>query len=206
MKKFGVFMALIIFCFVLFQCSGTKTLSLKEPPTQASVKINLTNGSSKEGIVVTGKNDKLIFVNAETHRVDTLDNFDIISLEKSEYIYDFYGDIIPKSEINEYKGYKNTFLYGAGGLVLGTAVGFGAFVAVLSADSNQVTVANLVMAGFGIAGAAIFGMMGHSSDFNEAVDKARKERYKIEQRQILEEKRKLEELKKEKERLKQKKQ
>jgi hypothetical protein len=205
MNKIGVFILVAVFSLMIYQCTGSKKISLEQPPSQTSVRIMLTNGAQKEGIVVTGKDDKLIFVNAETHRVDTLSNFNIFSIEKSEYEYDFYGNTIPKSEINEYKGYKNTFLYGAGGLVLGTAVGFGAFVAILSADSNQVVAANLTMAAFGIAGAAIFGMMGYSSDYDNAVDKARRERYKKEQQQMIEEKRKLEQLKKEKEDLEKKK-
>ena len=177
---------------------------MNQPPSQASVRINLANGTYQEGIIVTGDKNKLIYVNAESHRVDTLDNFNITSIVESEYNYDFYGNVIPRTEINKYKGYKNTFLYGAGGLVLGTAVGFGAFVAILAADSNQVTAANLVMAGFGIAGAAVFGMMGHSSDVDKAIEKARKARYKDEQIQMIEEKKKLEELKKQKEQLKKK--
>ena len=201
MNKLSVFVLFVAGTFALVQCSGTKTINMNQPPSQTSVRINLANGTYQEGIIVNGDKDKLIYVNAETHQVDTLDNFNIISVVESEYDYDFYGNIIPKSEINEYKNYKNTFLYGAGGLVLGTAVGFGAFVAILAADSNQVTAANLVMAGFGIAGAAVFGMMGYSSDFDAAVDKARNARYEEEQKQMIEEKKKLEELKKQKEQL-----
>ena len=203
MNKFSVYIALIVI-FTLMQCSGRKTINMEQPPSQTSVRINLANGISQEGIIVTGDKDKLIYVNAASHRVDTLDAFNIISIEESENDYDFYGNVIPKSEINQHKSYKNTFLYGAGGLVLGTAVGFGAFVAILAADSNQVTAANLVMAGFGIAGAAVFGMMGHSSDVDAAVEKARDARYKDEQKQMIEEKRKLEELKKQKEELQKK--
>jgi hypothetical protein len=204
MNKVTVFLILIVTTFLLMQCSSRKTINMEQPPSQTSVRINLANGTYQEGIIVTGDNNKLIYVNAESHRVDTLDNFNITSIVESEYDYDFYGNVIPKSEINEYKSYKNTFLYGAGGLVLGTAVGFGAFVAILAADSNQVTAANLVMAGFGIAGAAVFGMMGHSSDVDAAVDKARNARYKEEQKQMVDEKKKLEELKKQKEALKKK--
>lgn len=202
MNRISMFILTIAVIFSLMHCSGRKMIDMNRPPSQTSVRINLTNGSHQEGIIVKGDDNKLVYVNAETHQVDTLDNFKIVSIVKSEYDYDFYGNIIPKSEIKQYKGYKNTFLYGAGGLVLGAAVGFGAFVAILAADSNQVTAANLTMAGFSIAGAAVFGMMGHSSDVDVAVDKARKARYKVEQQQIIEEKKKLEELKKETENLK----
>lgn len=195
---------LIVAAFILMQCGGRKMINMEQPPSQTSVRINLANGTYQEGIIVTGDEKKLVYVDAESHRVDTLDNFNITSIVESEYDYDFYGNVIPKSEINQYKGYKNTFLYGAGGLVLGTAVGFGAFVAILAADSNQVTAANLVMAGFGIAGAAVFGMMGYSNDVDTAVEKARKARYKEEQKQMVEEKKKLEELKKQKEALQKK--
>ncbi|MBN1408133.1 MAG: hypothetical protein JW956_10095 [Calditrichaceae bacterium] len=204
MNKAGVCILSLIIVFALLQCSGRKTINMEEPPSQTSVRINLANGTYQEGIIVTGDEKKLVYVNAESHRVDTLDSFNITSIVESEYDYDFYGNVIPKSEINQHKSYKNTFLYGAGGLVLGTAVGFGAFVAVLAADSNQVAAANLVMAGFGIAGAAVFGMMGHSSDVENAVEKAREARYKEEQKQMIEEKKKLEELKKQKDELKKK--
>lgn len=202
MRKISIFILLVFIIFTFMQCGGKKTINMNEPPSQTSVRINLTNGLHQEGIIVTGNKDKLIYVNAETHRVDTLDNFNILNIVESEYNYDFYGNIIPESEINENKGYKNTFLYGAGGLVLGSAVGFGAFVAILASDSNQVTAANLALAGFGIAGAAVFGIIGHSSDVEKAVEKARKARYKDEQIQIIEEKKKLEELKKQREKLK----
>ncbi len=201
MNKFSVLIICVASTSIFMHCSGRKTINMNQPPSQTSVRINLANGTYQEGIIVTGDKDKLIYVNAESHRVDTLDNFNIISVVESEYNYDFYGNIIPKSEINEYKNYKNTFLYGAGGLFLGTAVGFGAFVAILAADSNQVTAANLVMAGFGIAGAAVFGMMGYSNDFDAAVEKVRNARYEEEQKQMIEEKKKLEELKKQKEEL-----
>jgi len=204
MNKLSVMITFIAVIFTLIQCGGKKTINMNQPPSQTSVRINLANGAAQEGIIVTGDEKKLIFVNAESHQVDTLDNFNITSIVESEYEYDFYGNVIPKAEISENKNYKNTFLYGAGGLVLGTAVGFGAFVAILAADSNQVTAANLVMAGFGIAGAAVFGMMGHSSDVDRAVEKAREARYKDEQKQMVEEKKKLEELKKQKEELKKK--
>lgn len=202
MRKTGILILSAFIICIMMQCGGKKTINMNQPPSQTSVRINLTNGLYQEGIIVTGDKDKLVYVNAETHKVDTLDTFNILNIVESEYDYDFYGNKILESEIKEHKGYKNTFLYGAGGLVLGSAVGFGAFVAILSSDDEQVTAANLAMAGLGVAGAVVFGIIGNSSDYDNAVEKARKARYKDEQIRIIEEKKKLEELKKQQEKLK----
>jgi len=207
MQKTATVFIVILLVTGLFNCAGNKTFTLKDLPTQSSVQINLVDGGPKEGIVVTTKKNQLIYVDAESHSVDTLNFRDIVNIKESKNIYDFYGNVIPTSEIKDNKSYKNTLLYGTGGLVLGTAVGFGAFVAILVSDSTQSGAANLTMAACGLAGAYIFGKMGYNRDFETATDKVRAERYKDEQKQMVEERRKLEQLKKEKEQLmKQKKQ
>lgn len=198
-KNLAIWISLAV--FTILSCAGNKTLNKTNPPSQTSVKITLTDGYNKEGIIVTSKNDQLIYVDAETHQVDTLDYFNIARLEESDHIYDFYGHKIPPSEINQYRNYKNTLLYGTGGFVLGTAVGFGAFVAMVLSDSSQVGAANLALAAFAIAGTAVFGKIGYNRDFDVATDKARRQRYATEQKQIFEEKQKLEKLKEEKEQL-----
>jgi hypothetical protein len=199
MKNLNRLSLILVLSLFLINCSGNQKITKGNSPSQSSVRIDLVDGSAKEGIVVTDKNNRLVIVNAETHKVDTIRNSQISKVSESVNIYDFYGNTISKAEINQSKNYKNTLLYGAGGLVLGTAVGFGAFVAILVSDSSQTLAANLTMAAFGVAGAVIFGKMGHGRDVNAAIDKVRKNRYKVEQIKMEEERKKLEQLKKERE-------
>jgi hypothetical protein len=199
MKNLNRLSLILVLSLFLINCSGNQKITKGNSPSQSSVHIDLVDGSAKEGIVVTDKNNRLVIVNAETHKVDTIQNSQISKVSESVNIYDFYGNTISKAEINQSKNYKNTLLYGAGGLVLGTAVGFGAFVAILVSDSSQTLAANLTMAAFGVAGAVIFGKMGHGRDVNAAIDKVRKNRYKVEQIKMEEERKKLEQLKKERE-------
>ncbi len=182
-------------------CSGSRVISKDDPDPQASARIILKDGSTREGIIVKKDKDQIVYVDAKTHKPEHLDLAKISEMYESNRIYDFGAKPIPDSEIRSYKSAKKTWLYGAGGLVLGLAAGFGAGLLIVSADQNQTLAANITMGALGVAGAWIFASIGSNQDYQDAVFKARKARYQIEKQQMEQEKKKLEELKKEKERL-----
>lgn len=190
------FIGSVFFLLILQGCMGSKSIRKDKALSQTSVSIQLSDGSMREGIIVTAKDNQLIFVNAESHRVDTLNYLNIVDMRKSQNVYDFFGNIIPRSEINDQKKLNNTILYTGAGLFLGTAVGFGAFVAIVLTDSSKTTPATLTMAACSIAGAALFGKKGHDRDFQIAVDAIRKRRYELEKQKMKEQQQRLEELKK----------
>ncbi|HID39348.1 MAG TPA: hypothetical protein EYP36_07520 [Calditrichaeota bacterium] len=182
-------------------CSGSRAISMDDPDPQASARIILKDGSTREGIIVKKEKNQLIYVDAKTHKAEKLDLVEISKMYESDHIYDFSAKPIPDSEVRAYKSSKKTWLYGAGGLILGLAAGFGVGLLIISSDADQTLAANIAMGTFGVAGAWIFASVGANQDFEDAVFKARKARYQVEKRQMDKEKKKLEELKKEKERL-----
>jgi len=184
------------FLLVLQGCTGSKTIKKDKVLSHTSVHIQLTDGSTREGIIVTSKNDQLIFVDAASNRVDTLHYLVISDMRESQNIYDFFGNKIPRFEIHNEKKFNNTLLYSGAGMFLGTAVGFGAFVAIVLTDSSKTTPATLTMAACSIAGAVFFGKKGYNRDFQNAVENIRKRRYELEKQKMIEERQRLEELKK----------
>ena len=88
-------------------------------------KIILSTGATKykEGIVLKRAGNMLYYVDSKTHKKDSINYADIRTIKESQSIYDFEGYPIPKADIKKEKGMKKTFTYGAGGLILGTAVG-----------------------------------------------------------------------------------
>ena len=182
-------------------CSGSRAISLDDPDPQASARIILKDGSTREGIIVKKDKDRLVYVDAETHKAEHLDLAKINKMYESDRVYDFSAKPIPDSEVRAYKSTKKTWLYGAGGLVLGLAAGFGVGLLIVSADEEQTLAANIAMGTLGVAGAWIFASIGAGQDYQDAVFKARKARYQVEKQQMEKEKKELEKLKKEKERL-----
>ncbi len=180
---------------VFFGCSSTRYISFDNPESQASVRINLKDGSFREGIIVTGDSTQLIYVDSKTHERTAIKFAQIRSIQKISKYFDFEGHAIPISEIKEYKGMKNTLLYGGAGLFLGAAVGTGVGIGLYAAD--QPLLANLSILVFGGLGAYYFGSKGAVEDYEVAAFKARKARYE-EYKKLRAEKRKLEELKRKK--------
>lgn len=184
--------------FGLWSCSGSKFIDPGNAETEASVRIDLKNGQKKEGIIVQGDSKKLVYVDSETHKRENILFRDIKSIQKISKYFDFAGNHIPEPEILSYKKSTKAWLYGAGGLVLGVAVGTGIGIGLYAAD--QPLLANASILAFGGLGAWWFSKKGHKVDYEEAAFTARKERY-IKTKEVRAEKRRLEELKEEKQRL-----
>ncbi len=182
-------------------CSGSRAVSVDDPQPQTSVRITLKDGSVKEGIIIKKENKQLYYVDAASHKTEQVKVSAIREMSESDQVYDFAGNPIPDSEISAHKSLTKTLLYGAGGLILGVAAGIGAGLVIVSSDTTQSVAANAAIGVLGVAGAWYFGSIGADQDYEDAVFKARKDRYLIEKKQMEQEKKKLEELKKEKERL-----
>ncbi len=186
------------FFFSLFNCSGSKMISKDKPESDASVRINLKDGSSRTGIIIQGNSKGLEYYDAKNRERETIQFADIRSIERLSTELDYEGKPIPRHEIKKYKTMKNTLLYSGGGLVLGAAVGTAVGIGLYAAD--QPLLGNVSILVFGGLGAYLFGKNGYHSDYKEAVHAARKERYD-DKKAIELEKKKIEALKKEKERL-----
>jgi len=203
MKRTFVTFLSIFLMFTFLQCSGKRKLNPEKPYTQASVRILLHGNKAKEGIVLKRAGNLLYYVDSKTHKKDSINYADIKTIKESQSIYDFEGFPIPKADINKEKGMKKRISYGAGGLILGTAVGTAVGISLIAAGVDVPAPAS--MAVFGIAGAWMFGAKGSDKDFEEATYQVRKQRYKVRsekiKRIIKEEREKLEKSKRQKEQL-----
>ena len=193
--------------FLLFSCSGQKELTKQNPYPQASAKIVMNNGDTKEGLIIKKQDNDLIYIDAKSHKKETLKFANIKSINKADSYYDFNGKVIPVAEIKSNKGSSKMLSYGAGGLLLGAAVGTAVGIALngVNVDMNPY----ITMGLFGAAGAVWFGITGSHRDFEEAVYDTQYKRYEAQEarkkaeleKQLKEEKKKLEESKKLKEEL-----
>lgn len=201
MRKAFLLLLTGILVMSLISCSGKRTLNQDNPYTYSSVKVTLTGGQVKEGIVIKRQGNSLYYVDAQTHKKDSLDYREIVRIEESGYIYDFEGNPIPRADIKKEKGINKTLTYGAGGLILGTAAGTAVGISLIAAGVDLDV--PISMAVFGIAGAWMFGSKGSDRDFEDATEVVRKQRHKISmeerKRQIDQKKKELEQLKRKKE-------
>lgn len=197
MRVFTTFL-LGAFFFSLLSCSGSKMISKDKPESEASVRINLKDGTNRTGIIIKGNSKELEYYDAKNHERENIRFADIKSIERLSTELDYKGKPIPAHEIKKYKTMKNTLLYSGGGLVLGAAVGTAVGIGLYAAD--QPLLGNVSILVFGGLSAYLFGKKGYRSDYKEAVHAARKARYD-DMKAIELEKKKIEALKKEKERL-----
>ncbi len=200
MKYVTTLLLTIITFWSLLSCAGQRSVSKENPESQTSVRMQLTDGSQREGIIVTAKDKKLIYVDAQSHEKETIALDKIQSITKTERVFDFDGEIIPPAEIESYKGNKNKLLYAGGGLVLGAAAGTALGIGLYAADQPMLgNVSILVFAGLG---AWIFGKQGAAEDYEEAAFKARKARFQKDREEaVREEKQRLKKMEEEKQRL-----
>ncbi len=188
-----------LFALSLFSCSSSRIVSAREIEPQASVKLTFKDGSVKRGIVFKGNKEQLLFMNAATHKTDTVFYDDVRSVERLNTYYDFFGYTMPQAEIESHKGITKTLLYGGGGTVLGAAVGAGLAIALFKpknegdAGNSSAAIAT-ILAGSAL-GAAVFGLQGNKADFKDAVFTARKARYAKAHAELEKKKKELEELK-----------
>ena len=202
---------ILIFSFVLylFGCSSKGLVDLEDPPAGASVKINLTNGSSKTGVLLQKAGEVIKYVDTQSGKPENLQLSAIRTIEYTETEYDLTGKPISENEISDEKGMGKTIGYGFGGLLIGGLVGFGAG-AVFSSATDEGTALIYPIVGFGVAGAIVLGLKGSEMDREDAIDDIREERYKVIQREMEQElkkqKKELEQQKKDLKDLKEKKQ
>lgn len=178
-------------------CSSNRIVAAQDAKAQSSVKIAMKDGSVKEGIIFRGEKEQLFYVDAATHKTDTLLYSQIKHVERLNKYFDFNGYEMPRAEIKANKGLKKTLLYGGGGLILGAAAGTGAAIALFAKESNT-TAARITIGVAGLAGAYLFGSKGATVDSQDAVFKTRKARYVIEKKEMDKKKKELEQLKREK--------
>lgn len=201
--KLKLFTVGILCSLFLFNCSSSQSLT----KSQSSVVIHLKDGSSKEGLVIKKDGENLLYMDSKTHGKESIKISDIKSLSKASVIYDFEANPIPSSVISEEKGMGNTFLYGGGGLALGTAVGFGAGLIVWNAVENK-GAGVITMAACALAGGVYFSFLGADEDYEDAIFNVRQKRYAISKqkrdKEIEEAKQELKESQKKKEELQKK--
>jgi hypothetical protein len=179
-------------------CVSSRSVSPKNPEPQASVRIDLRDGSYREGIIFKGDSLNLYYVDARKHEQQSLALKSIKQIRKLDIFYDFSAHAIPEAEIGRVKSHKNAWLYGGAGFAMGAVVGIGVGIGLYAAD--QPLAANASILVFGALGAWYFAEKGDFEDTEDAAFIARKNMYKNEGA-IQSEKEKLEQLKSEKARL-----
>ncbi len=195
------FFLIAVFTLGLLSCSANRFVPPREAEPQASVKLTMKDGSVKQGIVFKGNKEQLLFMNAATHKTDTVLYNAIRSVERLNTYYDFFGYEMPKAEIGSHQGWTKTLLYGGGGLILGAAGGTGLAVALFrpktegDAGNSGAAIATIVAGS--VLGAAVFGLQGRKADFKDAVFRTRKARYTKVHAELEKKKKELEKLKRE---------
>ncbi len=202
MKKIMINIIISMSLFAVYSCSGHKALTKENVYPQASAKIFMNNGVLKEGLIIKKEDNKLIYIDSESHKKETLNYIDIKSISDADVYYDFNGNVIPVTEIKNNKKASKMLSYGAGGLVLGAALGTAMGIALngMEVDMNPY----ISMGLFGAAGAVWFGIKGSHRDFEDAVYETQYKRYHEQEtkrktelkKQLEEEKKKLKEEKK----------
>jgi len=201
--------AVIVICSLLFSvnnCSGSRKINVDNPPIGESVQIALVDGTVVNGVILQKEGQELRYVDVTSHKPERIEVQKVRGILKSDQIYDLEGNLITEEQVTGQKGMTKTVAYGVGGLVLGAAVGFGVGVILLANDIGRPIYPMSIL---GLGGAIYFGLRGADSDWEDAIDDIRSERYKVTQQKLKEElereQQKLEEQKKELEELKKKK-
>jgi hypothetical protein len=175
----------LILCFVFYTvgCSSSKFVDIEEPPAGESVKINLIDGSSKQGVLLQKSGANLKYIDTETSKPEDLEMTRIKSIERISTVYDLTGKPISENDISNAKGSGKTWGYGVGGFLAGGLIGFGAG-ALYSGISDQSIALIYPIVGFGIAGAVFLGMRGSDQARDDAIDDIRKTRYEATQKEL----------------------
>jgi hypothetical protein len=186
----------------LFSCSSSKFVDLDAPKSGESVKINLIDGSSRQGVLLKRSGEVLTYMDSETAQPEDLQVSGINTIERLNVVLDLAGQQISEQNISNVQGSGKMWGYGAAGALAGALIGFGAG-ALYSSVSDQSVALIYPMIGFGIAGAVFLGMKGSQSDRMDAIEVIRKERYIKTQKELEDKiKQQEQELQKEKQQLK----
>lgn len=202
MVKHLKFVIVVSVAFLLFNCGSSRFIAPNKVPAQSSVAMTLKDGTVKKGIIFKEFDKQLLFVNAKTHKTDTVAIADIKQVERLNVYYDFNAEEMSAAEIRSNKSYKKTLLYAGGGMILGAAAGTGVAIALFrpkeEGDSGNSGAAIGTIAGMSALGAGVFGWMGAKSDYEDAAFKTRKLHYQKEKEEMDRKKAELEQLKKSK--------
>jgi len=100
-NMFKLLISIIILSIALniSSCSSNLIVAARDAKAQSSVKIAMTDGSVKEGIIFKGDKEQLFYVDAATHKTDTLLYSQIKHVERLNKYYDFNGYEMPRAEI-----------------------------------------------------------------------------------------------------------
>ena len=179
MKRFVVSILLCSLIFSIYNCSSSRKISVDNPPIGESVQMALVDGTTVSGVILQKEGQELRYIDVVSHKPELIGLQKIRSIIKSGKIYDLEGNQITEKQIADQKGLTKTVAYGAGGLVLGAAVGFGVGLIMLSNDIGKPIYPMSVL---GLGGAIYFGIRGANSDRDDAIDDIRSARYKVTER------------------------
>jgi len=174
MKKIISILMIISLILNLAACSGNEKLIKGSPEQGVSIVVYMNNGKILEGLSIKDDESTLIYIDNVSHKAEKLQKTDISRIQRSNTVYDFDGIPISKNEIKESKGIGKTLGYGAGGFVLGTAVGFGIGIILLSAGSIAPIYPMLAC---GLGGGYYFGLEGDESETEDAIKEIRDNRF-----------------------------
>jgi len=158
----------------IIACSGQGKLIKGTPEKGQSLIIYENSGKIYEGLFLKRDSEKLIYIDKDTHKAETIENIDISKVEKSKKNYDFEGNEITEANMSNERGYSRTLGYGIGGFTLGTAVGFGIGLILQSTSSIAPIYPMIVMA---LGGTYFFADMGNDSDKEIAIKSVRDKRF-----------------------------
>ena len=174
MKKIISLVLIISLLFSIIACSGQGKLIKDSPQQGQSLVIYTKDGKIHEGLFIKKDEERLIFINKESHKAETIENAEISKIVESIRFYDFEGNDITESIISDERGHSRTLGYGVGGFTLGTAVGFGLGLILQSTSSIAPIYPMIVMA---LGGTYFFGDMGNTGDREVAIKNVRDKRF-----------------------------
>ena len=174
MKKIISSFIIISLLFSIIACSGQGKLIKDTPEQGQSLVIYTKDGKIHEGLFIKKDDERLIFIDKDSHKAETIENTEISKIVESNRYYDFEGNEITETNISDERGHSRTLGYGVGGFTLGTAVGFGIGLILQSTSSIAPIYPMIVMA---LGGTYFFGDMGNTSDTEVAIKEVRDKRF-----------------------------
>lgn len=174
MKKTISLLLIFSMLFSIVACSGQGKLISGTPDQGQSLVIYKNDGKIFEGLFIKKDSEKLIYIDKNTHKAETLLNTEITKMQISNKFYDFEGNEITEGNISAERGYSRTLGYGVGGFTLGTAVGFGIGLILQSTSAIAPIYPMIAMA---LGGTFLFGTLGNDSDREVAIKSVRDKRF-----------------------------
>ena len=165
---------LIITHFLLLSACTSSLNTLDAPARGETVLIYMQNGKIYEGLLIDQNRSTLKYIDNKKHHLVELKLSEIKYTKTGDTIYDYEAHEITAGDIKNNKSAKKTIAYGFGGVLLGSAVGFG--IGILLADMFSIPPLYPSIAG-GIGGGIYFGHQGSESDRVDAIEHIREQRF-----------------------------